>query len=103
MQCGNTWKAIAAVRCPSILLDEIFKVRYDFALRLNAMSPEEIQEVMPLCFPMNYLIDGRNGQLPGIANFPVDKWEAQGQPVFDEAAWCALCIHVVETMRSILT
>ena len=100
LQCGNSWIAMVAERCPPILLDEIYKVRYEFALSLNAMSPEEIQQVMPICFPMNYLIDGRDGQLPGIARFPVDKWEAEGRPVFDDAAWCALCIHVVETMRS---
>ena len=97
-QCGNTSKAMVAVRCPPILLEEIYKVRSDFALSLNAMSPEEIQQVMPNSFHTNSLIDGKV-QLPGIARFPVDQWEAEGRPIFDEAAWCALCIHVVETMR----
>ena len=46
---------------------------------------------------MSYLIDGRDAQLPGIAKFPVDQWNAEGHPMFDEAVWCALCIHLVET------
>ena len=88
-----------AVRPPPILLDEIYRVRYEFALRLNAMTPSQIQRVMPLCYPMNYLIDGRDGKLPGIAKFPVDQWIAEGRPVFDEPAWCAFCINLVETAR----
>ena len=89
-----------AVRPPRILLDENFRVRYEFALRLNAMSPDQIQKVMPICFPMTYVIDGRDGKFPGIAKFPVDQWIKEGRPIFDEASWCALCIHLVETVGS---
>ena len=87
LKCGDSWMAMAAVRPPPILLDEIFRVRYEFALRLDAMTPSQIQQVMPICFPMSYLIDGRDGKFPGIAKFPVDQWEAEGRPIFDEAAW----------------
>ena len=99
LKCGDTWMAMAAVRPPPILLDEIFRVRYEFALRLDAMTPSQIQQVMPICFPMSYLIDGRDGKFPGIAKFPVDQWVKDGRPIFDEAAWCTLCIHLVEVSR----
>ena len=100
LKCGDTWRAMMAVRPPPILLDEIFKVRYEFALRLNAMTPGQIQKVMPMCFPMTYPIDGNDGMFPIVAKFPVDQWIEERQPVFDEASWCALCIHLVETARN---
>ena len=97
LKCGDSWRAMMAVRPPPILLDEIFRVRYEFAVRLNAMSPDQIQKVMPICFPMNYVIDGRDGHFPGIAKFPVDQWIKEGRPIFDTASWCALCIHLVKS------
>ena len=99
LKCGDRWMAMVAVRPPPILLDEIFKVRYEFALNLGALTPQQFQEMMPICFPMTYLIDGRDGRFPGIAKFPVDQWVKDGRPIFDEAAWCSLCIHLVEVSR----
>ena len=31
---------------------------------------------------------------PGIARYPIDEWEAKGEPCFSTKSWIKLCIKV---------
>ena len=88
----DTWTAFAAERMPQELDDAIKGKTAEFHMAYKKLSPEELKAVIPVCFPMTHQIDPEI--MPGIARYPVDDWEHEGEPCFDTKSWIKLCIKV---------
>ena len=79
-------------------LDDAMKgmhLKHCFARASRGLSPREIFNYLPMMFPMTYQFTLNGHTLP-IARYPVDQWEAQGEPVMTEAAWATWCMKVCE-------
>ena len=54
------------------------------------VSPSELQDVIPMPFPMTHPVAG----FPGVARYPVDEWQKQGAPCFSTTSWCKLAMLI---------
>ncbi len=87
----GTWEAFCADRMPRELDDEIKKVHADFFEAAQFLDPAELKEVLPVRLPMTHVVDD---ELIGIARYPIDTWEAQGQPRITTKGWVKLAMMI---------
>ena len=85
-----TWTAYVSERLPHALDMEIRKYRAEFYMEAAKLTPEQLQEVLPAGFSMTSLFE----EFPGIARYPIDKWEEAGEPLITVKNWCNLCMRV---------
>ena len=88
----GTWEAFLADRLPKNLDDEIKKVHADFYKAAEKCTAAELFDTTPVTFPMTHLYE----EFPGIAKYPVDKWEREGNLVLDAKGWCKICLKIAE-------
>ena len=88
------WEAFMADRLPTELDDEIKKCRAAFVNASKQMDPSEVQALMPMSFPMSFVLPGQ--QYLAIARYPIDEWVANGEPVLTTMSWIKLCIKIAE-------
>ena len=88
----GTWEAFLADRLPKNLDDEIKRVHADFYKAAEKCTAAELIETIPVTFPMTHLFK----EFPGIAKYPVDQWEREGELVLDQAGWCKICLKIAE-------
>ena len=62
----------------------------EFYMAARNLTPAELLASMPMSFPMTHLVDG----FPGVARYPVDKWEAASAPIMSLKSWAKLCMRV---------
>ena len=79
----GTWMSFMTERIPEVIDDEIKKHHASFLLAAELLSPADLFEVLPMCFPMTHPVP----VFPFIAKYPVDHWESEGAPYFDEDSW----------------
>ena len=72
--------------------DEIKKVKAHFYQAATFVKPEDLQDSIPMCFPMTHNIDG----LPMIAKYPISEWKNMGAPYFSQKSWCMLCMKIAD-------
>ncbi len=87
----GTWEAFCADRMPRELDDEIKKVHADFFEAAKCLNAEELKEVLPVSLPMTHVLED---DLIGIARYPIDTWEQQGQPRITSKGWVKLAMMI---------
>ncbi len=88
------WEAFMADRLPTELDDAIKKCRADFVKASKMMDETEVQALMPMSFPMSFVLPGE--QYMAIARYPIDEWVSNGEPVLTTMSWIKLCIKIAE-------
>ena len=88
----GSWTSFMSDRLPQPLDDAIKAKHAEFYLAAKELSPADLQEIIPMAFPMTHLVDG----FPGVAKYPVDEWEAAGAPVMTSKSWVKLCMRVAK-------
>ena len=58
------------------------------------MDHEEVKSLMPMSFPMSFVLPGE--QYMAMARYPMDEWEANGEPVLSTMSWIKFCIKTAE-------
>ena len=65
------WLPSMADRLSSKLDDAIKGKAAAFYLASKKLTPEELQDAIPMGFPMTHVLEG----FPCIARYPIDQWE----------------------------
>ena len=86
---NNVWESFLCTRPPPQLMDSIMKRRLDFYTALQKLSPKVILDYVPMTYPMTHVA---LKEMPGVAKFPIDQWERDGRPHFNDASWIALAL-----------
>ena len=83
-----------ADRLPQQLEDEIKKKQAEFYHAAEMVNPSDLYDVIPVAFPMTHILDKEI--FPGIAQYPIWKWEKGKQECITHNGWCKLCIKIAE-------
>ena len=97
LKIDGEYKAFMSERLPEALDDAIKKKNYDAFQRVcSSLTPQEIYDSLPRCFPMthNIIVNGR--KFRGVARYPLAAWEAQGKPVMTRGAWAKFCMKIAK-------
>jgi len=90
----GTWEAFMADRFPEQLDDEIKKKHKDFYMAAQHLDPEELMEELPMTLPVTHLLNINGVEINGVAKYPLDEWEKQGQPMITTSGWIKLCMKI---------
>ena len=97
MKIDGEFQAFMSERLPEALDDAIKKRNYEcFTKACDALSPQEIYDALPMCFPMTHTITVGGKPFRGVARYPLAAWEAQGAPVMTRASWAKFCMKIAE-------
>ena len=97
MKIDGEFKAFMSERLPEALDDAIKKKNYDcFKGACAALTPQEIYNSLPMCFPMTHTIEVKGKPFRGVARYPLTAWEAQGAPVMTRGHWAKFCMKIAE-------
>ena len=88
------WEAVLAERLPTILDDEIKKHHAAFSVASDKLTPEQVYDALPISYPMTNVVDPN--EMPGIARYPVWRWERGGAVCLTQAMWCKICMKIAE-------
>ena len=88
----GSWTAFISDRIPEELDDAIKGKHAEFHNAMNGMSPEELQALIPMDFPMRHIME----DFPMVAKYPIDAWEKMNSPYMSVRSWAKLCIRVAE-------
>ena len=95
LKIGKEWKAFVSERLPTALDDEIKGRNYiAFQKACGAMTPQQIYDALPLCFPMTHQLVVNGEPFRGVARYPLLEWEAMGEPVMTHQSWAKFCMKV---------
>ena len=94
----KSWTSFMSERLPQELDDEIKKHYAAFYKAAEGLTPEDLQEAIPMGFPMTHLLD----EFPCLARYPIDEWEKSGAPMMTVKSWCKLCMRVARNNLSSL-
>ena len=86
------WESFLCERPPPKLLDMIMGCKLKFYEASKRLEASEIADLIPLTFPATNVLD--QDLFPGVARFPVDRWEAEGRPYWSVASWMAFCMKI---------
>ena len=89
---NGKWLSFMADRLPEQLDDAIKGKQAAFHMATRLLSPQELQDVIPMGFPMTHEVEG----LPCIARYPIDMWELNGAPIMTTKGWAKLCMKIAE-------
>ena len=87
---NDEWESFMAARLPVELDDAIKKHHADFYLAQKTLTPQELQDILPISFPMTH----RMPDFPGVAKYPIDTWVREGSPKLTEDGWSNLCMKI---------
>jgi len=72
----GVYKAFMSERLPEALDDAIKKKSYDkFQQICSSLTPQEIHDSLPMCFPMTHNIMVNGKTFRGVARYPLAEWE----------------------------
>ena len=92
MAHDGQWISFMADRLPE-QLDDVIKAHHAaFHLATKMMTPEQLQEAIPMGFPMTHEVDG----VPCVARYPIDMWELNGAPMMTTKGWAKLCMLIAQ-------
>jgi hypothetical protein len=95
LKIGNEWQAFVSERLPPALDDEIKGRNYlAFQKACSAMTPQDIYEALPMCFPMTHQLTVNGKIFRGVARYPLLEWEEMGKPVMTQKSWAKFCMKV---------
>ena len=55
-----------------------------------------MMKAIPMTMPMTHLVTHEGRRMEGIARYPLDSWEAAGDPCFTTEKWGMLCMLLSE-------
>ena len=97
MKIDGEFKAFMSERLSEALDDAIKKKNYNcFNNACGALTPQEIYNSLPMCFPMTHTITVRGKPFRGVARYPLTAWELQGAPVMTKVHWAKFCMKIAE-------
>jgi len=97
LKIGGEYKAFMSERLPEALDDAIKKKNYNaFNRACQSMSPQEIYDSLPMCFPMTHVIKVNGKPFRGVARYPLAEWERSGMPVMTKVCWAKFCMKIAE-------
>jgi len=97
MKIDGEYKAFMSERLPEALDDAIKKQNYHaFNNACKALTPQEIYDSLPMCFPMTHVIEVNGKPFRGVARYPLAEWERKGMPVMTKVCWAKFCMKVAE-------
>ena len=97
LKIGGEYKAFMSERLPEALDDAIKKKNYNaFNKACKAMTPQEIYDSLPMCFPMTHVIQVNGKPFRGVARYPLAEWEREGMPVMTKLCWAKFCMKIAE-------
>ena len=95
LKVENEIKAFVSERLPEALDDAIKKRNYDkFRSVCDKLSPQELYDSLPMCFPMTHTLEVDGKPFRGVARYPLLEWEAQGALVMARKHWAKFCMKV---------
>ena len=95
LKVDGEFKAFVSERMPEALDDAIKGRNYDKFLQVcDNLTPKELYDSLPMCFPMTHTIDVNRRPFRGVARYPLMAWEAQGTPVMTRKHWAKFCMKV---------
>ena len=97
MKIDGEYRAFMSERLPEALDDAIKKKNYNaFNNACQALSPQEIYESLPMCFPMTHTIMEKGKPFRGVARYPLAAWEREGAPVMTRLHWAKICMRIAQ-------
>ena len=97
LKVGEEWQAFVSERLPPALDDEIKGRNYrKFKVACARLTPQEIYNVLPMCFPMTHQLQVNGKPFRGIARYPLAEWTLKGSPVMTQKHWAKFCMKVAE-------
>ena len=95
LKVDGVFKAFVSERMPEALDDAIKKRNYDkFCQVCDNLTPKELYDSLPMCFPMTHTIEVKGRPFRGVARYPLLAWEAEGAPVMTRKHWAKFCMKV---------
>ena len=95
LKIDGEFKAFVSERLPEALDDAIKGRNYDKFLEVcDNLTPRELYDSLPMCFPMTHTIEVNGRPFRGVARYPLTAWEAQGAPVMTRKHWAKFCMKV---------
>ena len=88
----KSWSAFMSDRLPSELDDAIKGKHAEFYMVARSLRPDQLLEAIPMGFPMTHLLSG----FPGVAKYPVDRWEQESEPYMSVKSWAKLCMNIAQ-------
>ena len=79
-----------ADRLPVELDDAIKGHHAEFYMAQKDLTPRELEDILPICFPMTHQL----ADFPGVAKYPIDTWVSEGSPKLTEDGWSDLCMKI---------
>ena len=77
VKCDDgTWNALAIDRLPAQLGDEIKKHRVAFHMAAKNLTPDEVNDLIPISFPITHNVEG----FAGVAQCTLEEWDEMGCP-----------------------
>ena len=97
LKIDGVYKAFMSERLPEALDDAIKKKNYDkFKEVCNNLTPQEIYESLPTCFPMTHNIMVNGKPFRGVARYPLATSQAEGKPVMTRKHWAKFCMKIAQ-------
>ena len=91
------WEAFLADHTPTELDDALKKINYEkLSEAFGELTPETMFKAVPMTMPMTYLETQDGRKMKGIARYPIDQWEAQGNPCLTKDKWVMLCLAIAQ-------
>merc|ERR1712190_494645 len=93
---------MGADHTPPALDDQFKKIDYDKLTKaFNQLSPEVMLKAIPVTMPMTNLATAGGKTMKGIAKYPIDAWELNGNPCFTSHKWALMCLSLAEVGRAV--
>ena len=94
---AGQWKCFRADLIPEILDDAIKGKQAEFNLAFQAMSPEQIWDLIPRVYPKaNPVPLAGFAVFPGLGRFDLERWAAEDSPVLTSVGWLKVAVLVSE-------
>jgi len=95
LKIDGEYKAFVSERMPEALDDAIKGRNYDkFRKVCDNLTPKELYDSLPMCFPMTHTISINGRPFRGVARYPLLAWEEAGRPVMTKKYWAKFCMKV---------
>ena len=92
-ECLFSFACVSGLPRPPIQLwGEVYKQREEFYRAMDKLKPEDIQEAVPIQFPVKHEVV--KNLYPGVSRFPVEEAAASGLPVMNGVLGRVCCMAV---------
>ena len=96
LKVGDTWQASVSERLPPQLDDALKGRSYEFfKVACARLTPREIYNALPMCFPMTHVLTVGSKEFRGVARYPLKQWE-EWCSCDDTKCWAKFCMKVAQ-------